>query len=472
MITRLSTIVALQSCCSYSGSKFLPLVIRRNISGTSHILSKIGKSTKARAGYSYTNILLGNKYSKVGNSLSIISNIHIIPQNETTDLQNIRGQQTRLNLSHQRQYTRKGDISSDYFLPQNLSTSLSNDASKFPMNSFRRVCSILLALSKPRLTILVVLTACASYALYPVPELLAPSSTNTPSLSPLTLFFLTTGTALCAASANTFNMLYETQWDALMMRTRNRPLVKGLISSRWAAIFAIFSGVTGVTSLYFGVNPTVSFLGLINIALYAGIYTPLKRVSVLNTWVGALVGSLPPLMGWAAAAGQRATNGSDWRELLLGESNIGGWLLASLLFAWQFPHFMSLSWSVREEYKQAGYRMLCWVNAAQNSRVALRYSILFFPICIGLSYFDVTEWSFMFFSAPINAWLLIQAAKFWSYEGARGSARSLFWASVWHLPVIMILAMVQKKGMWQKITRSIAFNENENNSEDEDEDGY
>ena len=75
-----------------------------------------------------------------------------------------------------------------------------------------------------------------------------------------------------------------------------------------------------------------------------GIHDPLKRVSVLNTWVGALVGGIPPLMGWAAAAGQTATGSGDWKELLLGYENLGGWLLAALLVAWQFPHFMALSW--------------------------------------------------------------------------------------------------------------------------------
>lgn len=249
-------------------------------------------------------------------------------------------------------------------------------------------------------------------------------------------------------------MLYEPKWDAMMSRTRNRPLVRGLISTRGAALFAILAGVGGVTALYYGVNPTVSFLGALNIVLYAGLYTPLKRVSVVNTWVGAIVGGIPPLMGWTAAAGQSATHG-DWKELLLGEHNIGGWLLAALLFAWQFPHFMSLSWSIREEYKNAGYKMLCWTNPARNGRVALRYSILFFPICIGLCYYGVTEWTFAAASAPVNIWLVKEAVRFWKLEGHKGSARGLFWASVWHLPVVMILAMVEKKGMWQRVWRAV-----------------
>jgi protoheme IX farnesyltransferase len=295
----------------------------------------------------------------------------------------------------------------------------------------------------------------ASYSLYPVPELLSPSLTDTPSLSPLTLLFLTTGTTLCAASANAFNMLYEPKWDAMMSRTRNRPLVRKLISTRGAVLFAVLSGAVGTTALYFGVNPTVSFLGAFNIVLYAGVYTPLKRVSVLNTWIGALVGGIQPLMGWAAAAGQSATEDGTWRELLLGERNLGGWLLAGLLFCWQFPHFMSLSWSIKEEYRNAGYRMLCWVNPARNGRVALRYSLAFFPICIGLCYAGVTEWSFAVASAPVNIWLVREAVRFWKLEGHKGSARGLFWASVWHLPVVMILAMVEKKGLWQRVWRAV-----------------
>lgn len=268
-------------------------------------------------------------------------------------------------------------------------------------------------------------------------------------------------------------MLYEPKWDALMSRTRNRPLVRGLISPRGATLFAILAGAAGVGALYYGVNPTVSFLGGLNILLYAGIYTPLKRVSILNTWVGALVGGIPPLMGWAAAAGQSASHDGSWRELLLGEQNIGGWLLAALLLAWQFPHFMSLSWSIREEYKNAGYRMLCWVDPSRNGRVALRYSLLFFPICFALSYYGVTEWSFAALSTPVNIWLVKEAVRFWRLEGAKGSARGLFWASVWHLPVVMILAMVEKKGLWQRVWRAAfgqpLLDEDEEEWEDDEE---
>ncbi|KAI8964675.1 mitochondria protoheme IX farnesyltransferase [Daldinia sp. FL1419] len=341
-------------------------------------------------------------------------------------------------------------------LPQDASSALTTASTRHPANSLRRQLSLLLSLSKPRLTVLVVLTAMAPYALYPVPAFLSPSvGLDTPSLSPLTLTFLTTGTALCSASANALNMLYEQAWDAKMTRTRNRPLVRGLLSERRALVFAVLAAITGVGSLYFGVNPTVAFLGAANIALYAGVYTPMKRVSWLNTWVGAVIGGIPPLMGWAAAAGESATGDGSFRELLFTADAIGGWLFAALLFAWQFPHFMALSWPIREEYKAVGYRMLCWINPARNGRVALRYSLLFLPLSIGLCVVGVTEWSFAVTSLPVNFWLAREAVRFWQHEGFKGSARGLFWASVWHLPVIMVLALVQKKGMWGRVWMSI-----------------
>lgn len=365
---------------------------------------------------------------------------------------------------HRRRQARKQQAAaSDPSLPQNASDILTSHAAAQPTNSLRRTLAAFLSLSKPRLTVLVVLTAMAPYALYPVPEMLHPSMTETPSLSPLTLLFLTTGTALCSASANALNMLYEPSTDAKMSRTRNRPLVRQLISKPSAVFFAVLAGVAGVGALYFGVNPTVSGLGLANIVLYAGVYTPLKAVTAFNTWIGALVGGIPPLMGWAAAAGEAATRDGSWRELLLASdgSSIGGWVMAGLLFAWQFPHFMSLSWTIRDEYKAAGLRMLAWTNPARNARVALRYSLVFPPLCLALCAAGVTNWGFAATSMPVNGWLIWEAVRFWRKEGHGGSARGLFWASVWHLPGIMILALLHKKGMWTRAWRSVMGDEGE-----------
>ncbi len=185
---------------------------------------------------------------------------------------------------------------------------------------------------------------------------------------------------------------------------------------------------------------------------------------MLNTWVGAVVGAIPPLMGWAAAAGQTASGDGQWQELLFSEGSVGGWLVAALLFAWQFPHFNSLSWPIREEYKNAGYRMLVWTNSRMNGRVALRYSLLMFPICFGLAYSNITDNAFLITSSVVNGWMVREAWKFWWKEGHKGSARVLFWASVWHLPVVMALAMMHKKGLWDGVCKQLT------GSMDEDED--
>jgi protoheme IX farnesyltransferase len=182
-------------------------------------------------------------------------------------------------------------------------------------------------------------------------------------------------------------------------------------------------------------------------------------------------------MGWAAAAGESATsdaNALSWRALLFAPdgSSLGGWLFAALLFAWQFPHFMPLSWGIRDEYRAAGLRMLCWTHPARNARVALRYSLVFVPLCVALCAAGVTEWSFAATSLPVNVWLVREAVRFWKFEGHRGSARGLFWASVWHLPVVMVLALAQKKGMWARVWRSVAGQPEEEEDDDEDEDEF
>lgn len=261
--------------------------------------------------------------------------------------------------------------------------------------------------------------------------------------------------------------MLEPKYDALMSRTRNRPLVRGLVSRRAALLFAIGTAAVGLGLLYIGTNPTTTALSGANIILYAFIYTPLKRISVINTWVGAVVGGIPPLMGWVAAAGQTATTGHDtWRDMLFSEYSIGGWLLGGILFAWQFPHFNALSHSIRDEYKAAGYRMLAWVNPAMNARVSLRYSVLMFPISIGLWWIGVVGNGFLVGSTVANGWLVREAYRFWQHQGAQGTARGLFWASIWQLPILLVGGLVTKKGLWDGVWRNLF------GQPDEEEDDY
>jgi heme o synthase len=345
----------------------------------------------------------------------------------------------------------------DPAIPPDASSQLTTVATNLPSSaSIRRSIATYLSLSKPRLSFLIVLTSTAAYSLYPIPDILSTTaslaSSTTLSASTLTLAYLTTGTFLSSASANTLNMLFEPKYDAMMTRTRNRPLVRKLVTPTAASLFAFTTGSTGLSLLYLGTNPTVAALSALNILLYAGIYTPLKRVSVLNTWVGAIVGGIPPLMGWAAAAGQSATaEHHSWQDLLFTEEALGGWLLAGLLFAWQFPHFNALSYSIKDEYRNAGYRMLAWTNPARNGRVALRYSLLMFPICAGLCWAGVVNNGFLALSTVCNVWISREAYKFWRRGGAGGSARGLFWASIWSLPLLMVGGLVCKKGVWDGV---------------------
>ncbi|KAK2738450.1 Protoheme IX farnesyltransferase, mitochondrial [Myotisia sp. PD_48] len=341
-------------------------------------------------------------------------------------------------------------------LRPDASSRLSTFSSALPKTSLKRKLAAYLALTKPQLSFLIVLTSTTAYGLYPVPTILDLDPTVTPlptlSTSTLTFFYLTVGTFLSCASANTLNMLFEPKYDALMSRTRNRPLVRKLMSPRAAILFAIGTAATGLTALYYGTNPTVAALSAFNIFLYAFVYTPLKRVSVVNTWVGAVVGGIPPLMGWVAAAGQTATTGHDtWKDLLFGPESLGGWLMAGILYAWQFPHFNALSHLIRDEYKSAGYKMLAWTNPARNARVALRYSILMFPLCAGLWWVGVVDKGFLIGGSLVNLWLVKGAYRFWKLEGAKGTPRSLFWASVWHLPLLMVGTLIAKKGIWDGV---------------------
>jgi len=272
------------------------------------------------------------------------------------------------------------------------------------------------------------------------------------------------GTALCSSSAHTLNQLQEIPFDAQMARTRNRPLVRRAITSLHAAGFAAVTGIAGPAILWTMVNPTTAILGATNIALYAGLYTWLKRKSIINTWVGAVVGAIPPLMGWTAGGGKLFPSSTYPVEVFLPpfltsapvdlsliDNPLAPFAFFMLLFSWQFPHFNSLSYVVRSSYAQAGYQMLSVLSPARNAMVALRHAILLIPICsvlVPLS--GLTTWTFALTTLVPNAVLARAAWRFWR-SGGEKQARVVFQHSLWYLPVIMGLMMVHKQGVdWFK----------------------
>lgn len=303
-------------------------------------------------------------------------------------------------------------------------------------------------LSKSRLSILVVLTAMSGVALSPIP-------TTVPILLSTAV-----GTALCSAAANSLNQLQEIPFDAQMARTRMRPLVRRAMSPMHAAGFAAATGIAGPAILWIMVNPTTAIIGAANIALYAGVYTWMKRRSIISTWVGAVVGALPPVMGWTACGGKLLPSSTYPIELFLPpvlseapmdlsaiDNPLAPFALFMLLFSWQFPHFNSLSYIVRGSYAQAGYRMLSVISSPKNALVSLRHATLLIPICSVLFPLSgLTTWMFALTALFPNAICARAAWRFWR-KGTEKEARVVFQHSLWYLPVMLGLMMVHKQGV-------------------------
>ncbi|KAI9451069.1 protoheme IX farnesyltransferase, partial [Lactarius psammicola] len=299
-----------------------------------------------------------------------------------------------------------------------------------------RLLGIYAQLSKARLSAFNVLVAMSGVALSPLP-------TTVPVLLSTAL-----GTALCSASANTLNQLQEVPYDAQMARTRGRPLVRRAVSPAHAAAFATATGLAGPALLWAMCNPTTALLGAANIALYAGPYTWLKRRSFWNTWVGAVVGAVPPLMGWAAVGGTLVPSAShpiavSLPPFLLAEmatpaaasvleNPLAPWALFALMFSWQFPHFNSLAQFVRGAYAQSGL-------STGSSRCATCYCLT--GICSALVPLSgLTTWTFALTSLVPNA---IWFNKF----GSDARARTVFMHSLWWLPVVLGLMIVHKNNV-------------------------
>ena len=326
------------------------------------------------------------------------------------------------------------------------------------------------ALGKFKLSSLVVLTTMAGYAICPVdpgtthaamdafaqslaaagstPDAAAVTAAIPPAAdgalgsSPannLTLSVLlptTVGTTLCAFSAASFNQLIEAPYDAQMARTRNRPLPKRSVTPLHAATYGALTGTVGLATLY-AINPLSAALGLATIALYCPLYTISKRHTVYNTWIGSLVGAIPPLIGWAACTASVDPI-----------SQPGAWALFGVMFAWQFPHFMSLAHTLRSSYASSGYRMLAVLDPPKNALVSLRYSLALIPLCsIGFPYLGLTTMAFSYLSLVPNGILAVAAYRFWKRREDK-RAKELFWASLVHLPVVLSLVLVTKKSLW------------------------
>ena len=215
------------------------------------------------------------------------------------------------------------------------------------VKDFGKVIRDYSVLGKVKLTGLVAFTASAGFAAAGGPIV---------SVAHAALF---TGTFLQSMSANTFNQVAERDFDKLMKRTNRRPIVTGDVTPEEARRTATAQVTTGTVMLY-AVDPMAAALGVACWGLYVHGYTPMKREHWLNTWVGAVVGAIPPVMGCAAAGAS-----------IMSPTSI---FLASLLYLWQIPHFLSLCYLNRRDYQAAGFKMLSHIDTKKAGIFSLRYS--------------------------------------------------------------------------------------------------
>lgn len=268
-----------------------------------------------------------------------------------------------------------------------------------------------IALTKPRLNLLVVVTSAAGYYLG------APA----PAAS-VRMLVAVIGTALVAGGSAALNQVYERDTDALMRRTRQRPLPGQRVSTRPALLFGLVLSALGVAALIAGTNWLAGGLALTTLAIYLLIYTPMKRTSPLSTVVGAVPGALPAVIGWAAARG---------------DISVGGWTLFAIVFLWQIPHFMAIAWMYREDYRNAGFPMLAVVESdgMRTGQQALLYAVALLPVSIGPTVVGLAGRGYFWIALVLSLALVALSAQF-AASRTEQTARRLFYGSIIYLPLV------------------------------------
>ena len=244
------------------------------------------------------------------------------------------------------------------------------------------------------------------------------------------LFNTMFGTALVAAGAGALNQLLERGPDALMHRTRERPLPTGRMKPDTALLIGFGLAAGGLLYLFFLVNTLSSALAALTMASYVFVYTPLKRITSLNTLVGAVPGALPPVIGWAAA---RGTVGVEAGALF------------AILFCWQMPHFLAIAWMYREDYARGGFVMLTHQDeqGSATGRQAVNYSFALLLVSLTPSLLGMAGRGYFFGAFLLGAGMVYCAARM-QLAPARPRARQLFFASIIYLPLLLALLALDK----------------------------
>jgi protoheme IX farnesyltransferase len=280
-----------------------------------------------------------------------------------------------------------------------------------------------LELSKARIVLMVLITTAAGYLI------------GAPRVDALAFINVLIGTALVAAGTNALNQYVEREHDAKMRRTRLRPLPDGRITPRSALLFSAAIAVAGTLYLAVMVNVLTAFLGAFTLTSYIFVYTPLKRISTACTIIGAVPGAIPPLMGWTAATGSLA---------------LGGWILFGILFFWQLPHFMAISWIYREDYGRAGFVMTSVrdENGIATARQAVIWALALFAVSVApfVSGMLAGMSGVVYLVGAIAASLamLAMSVRFF-FDRSNKTAMKLFMTSNFYLIVVMTMLVISAR---------------------------
>ena len=295
------------------------------------------------------------------------------------------------------------------------------DLSEIAARTVRQRAVDLVALVKPRILMMTVLTAIGAMSLAPGEVPLGRA------------LWLIVGTGLVVGSANTLNMWLERDVDCLMARTRNRPLPQHRLAPRTALVFGGVQGAMALPALAMA-GPITAGLGLLGLVLYVGVYTPMKQRSHWATWIGAVPGALPALMGWTAATG-----GTPLHRQLPGLAVFG------VLFFWQIPHFHAIALVRQRDYDAAGLKTLPSTHgAAAARRQIVGYLVVQVAVSLSLWPLGVAGLPYLVTAIVLGAAVLVQGARGLTTGTARW-ARSVFVASIVYLPVLFTVMVLDGK---------------------------
>lgn len=274
-------------------------------------------------------------------------------------------------------------------------------------------------LTKPRITFLVVLTAAAGFCMG-----------SASGIDYVALFNLSVGIALLSSGIATLNQYIERDLDRLMRRTESRPLPSGKLAPAEAAMFGIALSVVATAYLAVFINPLSALLGVVTLASYLFVYTPLKTKTTLSTVLGAFPGAMPPFIGWVAARGR---------------ITVDAWVLFAILFLWQFPHFLAIAWMYREDYARAGVKMLPVVEpeGRVTGQQIISYTLLLIPVSLLPVATGLAGSVYLVGASVLGLGFLYYSARA-ALVRTTWQARRLLLASVLYLPVLFGLMVLNR----------------------------